>query len=451
MGVAMSSVRFSGILVLLAVLICLAACPMGAMADEGSLKIATVSDDVSDPELSVNIDFVSAERGEFAYLSAVPNGKVNLSQFSFRWEISTDKGKTWSTFMDEGVQTLRVKVDDPPRGHIGHMFRVVFGGGAFDSNGSNRGVTSHPVTIVAIEKFAVVMESATTLADGNVGFSTRLVNYDKAVDGAVSYTWEMSTVRGWEPIPGAANSPTWSIKVNPAVSSKNETSSDTDQVAITYYRVRATTASGKTAISSSQPITVLVPNPGQDEEDPWTIIGTDEDITKAYGCTPFKLSTEELGGGKCTFVSSNKKVAIVGKTSGKVTVRGIGKTTITISKISSKGRDIEMKKTVILTVTKGKNTAAVRVLPKSVKASKVKCDSATVKPIKATKAKGKVTYAKVAKGSSKRLTVNAKTGKITVKKGTKRGSYKIKVKVTANGNKYFKSKSQVVTVVVKVK
>ena len=53
--------------------------------------------------------------------------------------------------------------------------------------------------------------------------------------------------------------------------------------------------------------------------------------------------------------------------------------------------------------------------------------------------------------SSKKLTVNAKNGKITVKKGTKAGTYKVKVKVTAKGTAYYKSKSKTVTVVVAVK
>lgn len=43
---------------------------------------------------------------------------------------------------------------------------------------------------------------------------------------------------------------------------------------------------------------------------------------------------------------------------------------------------------------------------------------------------GKVTYkssnAKVAKGSAKCLTVKKKTGKLTVRKGTKKGTYKVK-------------------------
>ncbi len=47
---------------------------------------------------------------------------------------------------------------------------------------------------------------------------------------------------------------------------------------------------------------------------------------------------------------------------------------------------------------------------------------------------------------------NAKTGKITVKKGTKKGTYRIKVEVMAAGNgNYLASKAKTVSVKVKVK
>ena len=48
-------------------------------------------------------------------------------------------------------------------------------------------------------------------------------------------------------------------------------------------------------------------------------------------------------------------------------------------------------------------------------------------------------------------TFNKKNGKFTVKKGTKKGTYKIKVKVTAKGNKTYKAASKTVTVKIVVK
>ena len=67
------------------------------------------------------------------------------------------------------------------------------------------------------------------------------------------------------------------------------------------------------------------------------------------------------------------------------------------------------------------------------------------------KAVGKVTYARVAKGSAKCLTVNKKNGKVIVAKGTKKGTYKVKVKVTATGNGNYKKASKTITCTVVVK
>ena len=47
--------------------------------------------------------------------------------------------------------------------------------------------------------------------------------------------------------------------------------------------------------------------------------------------------------------------------------------------------------------------------------------------------------------------VNAKTGKIQVKKKLKKGTYKVKVKVTASGDTMYKAGSEVASVRVKVK
>ena len=55
------------------------------------------------------------------------------------------------------------------------------------------------------------------------------------------------------------------------------------------------------------------------------------------------------------------------------------------------------------------------------------------------------------KGSSKRLALNSSNGFITLKKGTKKGTYIIRVKVYASGNSNYYSASKIVTVKIKVK
>ena len=103
------------------------------------------------------------------------------------------------------------------------------------------------------------------------------------------------------------------------------------------------------------------------------------------------------------------------------------------------------------TSAKKAQTLKVTAKKKTVKASKLKKKALAFKLITVKGAKGKVTYAKVAKGSSKKLSVNKKTGKITVKKGTKKGTYKLKVKVTAAATAKYKKATKTVTVTVKVK
>ena len=64
------------------------------------------------------------------------------------------------------------------------------------------------------------------------------------------------------------------------------------------------------------------------------------------------------------------------------------------------------------------------------------------------KGQGKLTYTK-SSGTAK-IKINKTTGKVTVKKGLKKGTYKIKVKVKAAGNSNYNSKTKSVTFKIKV-
>ena len=105
------------------------------------------------------------------------------------------------------------------------------------------------------------------------------------------------------------------------------------------------------------------------------------------------------------------------------------------------------------TITKAANTMKVT-KNKAVKLDVVKKKAQTVACITVKKAKGKVTYAlsSVAKETFKKyFKVNAKNGKITLKKGTPKGTYTIAVKVTAKGNDNYKALSKKVTFKIVVK
>ena len=69
-----------------------------------------------------------------------------------------------------------------------------------------------------------------------------------------------------------------------------------------------------------------------------------------------------------------------------------------------------------------------------------------------SKAQGTLSYKNVSTDkTAKKFKVDAKSGKVTVPKGTKKGTYTLKVKITAKGNANYKSGSKTVTVKVKVK
>ena len=99
-------------------------------------------------------------------------------------------------------------------------------------------------------------------------------------------------------------------------------------------------------------------------------------------------------------------------------------------------------------VTKKANTMTVKAKTVAAKAKK----KTVIKKAKAFTIKnavGKVTFAKV-KGD-KKITIS-KAGKITVKKGLKKGkTFKLKVMVTAAGNAKYNKKSKTVTVKIKIK
>ena len=92
------------------------------------------------------------------------------------------------------------------------------------------------------------------------------------------------------------------------------------------------------------------------------------------------------------------------------------------------------------TLTAKGNTVTVK---KNKKAVIKKAKAFTIK-----NAKGTVTFKK-SKGD-KKITV-AKNGNITVKKGLKKGTYKVKIKVSASGNAKYKAAVKTVTVTIRVK
>ncbi|MCR4710489.1 MAG: hypothetical protein K5653_09580 [Clostridiales bacterium] len=103
-------------------------------------------------------------------------------------------------------------------------------------------------------------------------------------------------------------------------------------------------------------------------------------------------------------------------------------------------------------IVKAKNPLAVTGRTATVKYSKLKSSKQTLLVSKvlnfSNKGKGTRTYTKVS-GNSK-IVINKTTGKVTVKKGLKKGTYSVKVKVKAAGNSNYKALTKSVTFKVKV-
>lgn len=113
--------------------------------------------------------------------------------------------------------------------------------------------------------------------------------------------------------------------------------------------------------------------------------------------------------------------------------------------------------TVTYTINKAGNTLTAKGKKVKVKMSKLRKKAQKIarnKAVKVSEPKGTISYRKVSvskKKFKKRFKVDAETGKITVKKNTKRGTYKVKVKVTAAGDANHKAASRTVTVKVRVR
>ena len=122
----------------------------------------------------------------------------------------------------------------------------------------------------------------------------------------------------------------------------------------------------------------------------------------------------------------------------KVTVTGAGSYTGTVKKT--------------FTIQKAANPMKGKGKTATVKYCKVKKKKQTLKVgtvLTVKKPQGTVTYAKVS--GNKKITVAKKTGTVTVKKGLKKGKYKVKVKVKAAGNKNYKAATKTVAFFVRVK
>lgn len=100
-------------------------------------------------------------------------------------------------------------------------------------------------------------------------------------------------------------------------------------------------------------------------------------------------------------------------------------------------------------IGKPENPMTVKATALSVAWNEVRDGAKTLSPLTVSNAAGEVTYAVVAKNAA--LSFNAKTGKLTVLKGTGPGTYTMKVKVSAAGSKKYAAASKTVELSVTVR
>ena len=138
-------------------------------------------------------------------------------------------------------------------------------------------------------------------------------------------------------------------------------------------------------------------------------------------------------------------VKVVGLTADDYTVSysnntKIGKATVTVT---ATGYPYTGSIQTTFKITKRTNTLAVKGKTATVKYKTLKKKNQSLKVskvIKVTnKGQGTRTYAKVS--GNKKITINKKTGKVTVKKGLKKGTYTVKAKVKAAGNSTYNASS----------
>ncbi len=175
-----------------------------------------------------------------------------------------------------------------------------------------------------------------------------------------------------------------------------------------------------------------------------TITGGKASYSKKYGDKAFVLGVKAKTA--LTYASDKKTVAVVDKT-GKVTIKGAGTAKLTITAAGNKNYD-KATKTVTVRVAKAAPTIKVKKSSAAYTAAKVKVRSQSFSLGASVNSKGRLAFAK--RSGSAKVTIDKK-GKVTVKKGTAKGTYKVRVDIKAAAKGSYNAGKKTVTITVKVK
>ena len=177
----------------------------------------------------------------------------------------------------------------------------------------------------------------------------------------------------------------------------------------------------------------------------------------ALGRTTIKASMVTLNSFSFAYNGETRRPTVIVKAAGKTLTRGKDytvsiPTSVKVGKyklvVTGKG-DYEGTVTKYYRITKASNPMKVKYANKTIMAYALRQAAREAAPLKVSLAQGKVTYKK--SSGNQRLTVDSKTGRIKVKKGTKKGTYKATIIVTAAGNVNYMATSKKVSVKIVVK
>ena len=206
--------------------------------------------------------------------------------------------------------------------------------------------------------------------------------------------------------------------------------SDTEVTAVTKA---LTDAKAKLVKMKTQSITVSVKN-------------TKNVVSKKYGDKAFSLGAKAKT--TLTYKSSNTKIATVDR-KGKVTIKAAGTVKITINAKATSTYKAATAKVLTIKIAKKAPTIKTKIGTKNLSYNTLKKRAQVFTLGTSVNSKGTLTYKKLS--GSRAVSVNSKTGKLTVKKGLKKGTYRVKVQIKSAAKGNYTAGSRTVTVTVRVK
>ena len=206
--------------------------------------------------------------------------------------------------------------------------------------------------------------------------------------------------------------------------------SDTEVTAATKA---LTDAKAKLVKLKTQSITVSVKN-------------TKNVVSKKYGDKAFSLGAKAKT--TLTYKSSNTKIATV-DSKGKVTIKAAGTVKITINAKATSTYKAAKAKVLTIKIAKKAPTIKTKIGTKNLSYNALKKRAQVFILGTSVNSKGTLTYKKLSGSSA--VSVNSKTGKLTVKKGLKKGTYRVKVQIKSAAKGNYTAGSRTVTVTVRVK